>query len=57
MVFQLSKLLPTELARLERGAKAEAGGKSRGYRLAFTAPLTPFTAFCIALSQLSDKGT
>lgn len=44
-----------QLSKLHEGALALSGGAKSGYRLAFTAPLTPFTAFAIALSQLSDK--
>ena len=50
--FQLG-LYPTQelVCQLSKRRKSEG----RGYRLAFTAPLTAFTAFCVALSQLTDK--
>lgn len=37
------------------GVRFQDEGPETAYRLAFTAPLTAFTAFCVALSQLTHK--
>jgi hypothetical protein len=48
LTYRCNTLHPTCAAPQEEGSET-------AYRLAFTAPLTAFTAFCVALSQLTHK--